>query len=179
MLFGVVLLVVASIGIRFLSAVIEGATSAASTSTPAQPSHRQWQPLRPPTVGTVPPANPIASVVVEVKHSLETGVPGEFLRALDPVPKGYYETIGKVGQVASRPDALRRIAEYPGTKELVGNPEIAALREDPEIAREIVAHDYLALLKNKRMLKTCNDPKLAALLRKFDVEKALDFALSQ
>lgn len=175
--YGLLLVVAASIVIRFLGVMVEGGASVVPAPALVQSGHRQ--PALAPASETPPRTNPVTSTVLLLKQSLEMGLPGEFLHMVDPVPKASYETVAKVGQLVSHPAAINRLIDYPGAKEIVQSPEIDALRTDPEIVREASAHHYLALLKNARVLKTCNDPKTAKLLKKFDFEKALDFALEQ
>ena len=115
--------------------------------------------------------------LVEMKHSLETGITGEVLDTVDPIPKKAYELTEKLGRLASSPSALQRFLTYPGVEELTKRPEIIALRDDPEIANAVREGRYLSLLRNPRITKTANNPKLVEQVKDFDVEKALDFAL--
>ncbi len=65
----------------------------------------------------------------------------------------------------------------PGVKPLLANQKIAALQNDPEIARDIMKRDYLGLLRNSHILAAANDCEIGELMRKFEFEKALDYAI--
>ena len=65
-----------------------------------------------------------------------------------------------------------------GAKELTEHPRIVALQRDPDVTREIEGRDYFALLRNERIVSAANDPELHALVRQFELEKALDYALN-
>jgi uncharacterized membrane protein required for colicin V production len=122
--------------------------------------------------------SPLVAGLAEMKKSIESGVPGEVLQTLDPVPKKVYVVTSKIGRMASDTEAAERFLSYPGARELAERPEIVALRDDPEILRALRDHQYLLLLKNEKIVKAANDPKIAALLKRFDLEKALDYALT-
>ncbi len=113
------------------------------------------------------------------KGSLENGVPGEVLRTIDPIPRKVYTLTSKVGQTAANPAAVERFLNFPGAMQLAAQPEIEALRNDPEILAALRDHRYLPLLKNGKIVQAANSPKVAALLRQFDLEKALDHALAK
>lgn len=113
------------------------------------------------------------------KGSLETGLPGEVLRTIDPVPRKVYAITGKIGQAAADPVAVERFLNFPGSMQLATQPEIEALRNDPDILAALRDHHYQALLKNGKIVQAANSPKVAALIRQFDLEKALDHALAK
>ena len=95
------------------------------------------------------------------------------------MPAQAYQTLGKVGTVVSRPESAGRFLSYPGAKELAENPKIVALRDDPEIIELIQQERFLDLLQNPKLIEAMNDPALAAQLRRFDFQKALDYALKK
>ena len=66
---------------------------------------------------------------------------------------------------------------YLGTKVLSQNPRIVALQKDPEIARQVGKGNYVGLLGNPKILAAVSDPSLEALVKSFELEKALDYAL--
>jgi hypothetical protein len=53
------------------------------------------------------------------------------------------------------------------------------LRDDPEIIELIQRQRYLQLLQNPKLIEAMNDPALAAQVRSFDFQKALDYALKK
>jgi hypothetical protein len=54
-----------------------------------------------------------------------------------------------------------------------------ALRDDPEISEMIAQGRFLDLLQNQRIIDAANDPALADRIKKFDLRRALDFAVEQ
>ena len=123
--------------------------------------------------------NPVLVTITGLKHSLENGAPGTMLQTVDPVPKKVYSVATKLGRVTSNMESLERFLSYPGAKELAERPEIQTLHQDPEILTAVRDHQFAALLKNEKIVKAANDPKVNALIKKFDLEKALDYSLKK
>jgi hypothetical protein len=73
---------------------------------------------------------------------------------------------------------MQRFATYPGTRAISQNPHIMALQTDPLVTREVSRHDFLALLGNPKITAVMNDPNLEGLVKNFQLERALDFALT-
>ena len=57
------------------------------------------------------------------------------------------------------------------------HPRIVALRGDPEIGNLIAERRFVDLLQNPRVIDAANDSVLAERVRKFDIQRALDYAL--
>jgi hypothetical protein len=165
-LFGVWLVVVA---IRSLGAIAgaemhtQAAAHPSASSTTLAPSPR-----------TTPPA--MVASLAKLKNSIELGSLGEAVKAADVVPAQTYQTLGKVGSLVSNPQSAERFLSFPGAKELTENPKVVALRDDPEIVDLIKQQRFLDLLQNPKLIEVMNDPALAAQLRSFDFQKALDYA---
>jgi len=85
----------------------------------------------------------------------------------------------QIGRMAADPQSVERFLSYPGAQELTTSPEITALRQDPEILSALRDQHYLLLLKNPKLVALANDPKVAAKFKRFDVEKALSYALAK
>ncbi len=66
--------------------------------------------------------------LARLKNSLEMGVIGDAVKKADVLPAKTYDELGKVGRIASSPQAAERFLSYPGARELTENPKIAALR---------------------------------------------------
>jgi len=117
--------------------------------------------------------------VVAMKHALDEVFPRDGLaRKLDPIPDEAYALMQKLGRLVSNPTAMSRFSMYPGVADLAANPKIQALKDNPEIAEALRERRFLQLLRHPLIVKTANDPKLNEQLRKFELEKALDFALA-
>jgi len=123
-------------------------------------------------------ASPMAVELAQFKRSLDSGPAGALLNGTDPMPQRFYLILEKMTQVVSNVDSMRRFVTYPGTRVLSENPRIVALQKDPEIARQVVRGNFVGLLGNPKIVAAVNDPDLEALVRSFELEKALDFALA-
>jgi hypothetical protein len=122
--------------------------------------------------------NPMTIELAKFKRSLDSGPTGAFLNGTDPVPQHFYLIVQKMTQVISNVDSMRRFVSYPGTRVLSQNPKIMALQRDPEIARQVGRGNLLGLLGNPKIMEAVNDPGLEVLVRDFELEKALDYALA-
>src|SRR5204863_7412635 len=81
--------------------------------------------------------SPLITSLARLKNSLEMGVIGDVVKNTDIIPVKTYETLGKVGRVASSARKAERFLAYPGARNLTEYPKIAALRSDPEISQLI------------------------------------------
>ena len=61
--------------------------------------------------------------------------------------------------------------------ELLKNPKISAILQDPALERASQNHNVLPLLRNKNVQAAATDPQVLELLRSFDLTAALNFAL--
>jgi hypothetical protein len=141
--------------------------------------HNQAKTLHPSEALTSAPSPapaPMIASLAKLKNSIELGSVGEAVKAVDVVPADTYQTLGKVGTIVSNPQSAERFLSYPGAKELTTNPKIVALREDPEIIDLIKQQRFLDLLQNPKLIEAVNDPALAAQVRSFEFQKALDYA---
>jgi membrane protein required for colicin V production len=168
-LFSVWLIVVA---IRSIGAI----ANAELHSVAAQ---RQTAPLRARPGSSPNEAQPMLNSVAKLKNSIELGSLGETVKAVDVVPAQTYQTLGKLGTIVSNPQSAERFLSYPGAKELTKNPKILALRNDPEIIELIQQQRFMDLLQHPRLIDAMNDPALAAQVRSFDFQKALDYAMKR
>jgi uncharacterized membrane protein required for colicin V production len=121
----------------------------------------------------------LATSLARLKNSLELGPLGNAVKQTDPVPLKTYETLGKVGSVFSNPERAQKFFTFPGARELSEHPKIVALRDDPDISEMIAQGRFLDLLQNQRIIDAANDPELADRIKKFDLQRALDYAVEQ
>ena len=129
-----------------------------------------------------PMAHPPGSLIrglAHIKESLELGAAGAIVEHVDPIPGTLYTLLTKVGQMISNEQSIDRFLAYPGVKMLTQHPKIAALQSDPEIAKNLIAQDYFALVRNEHIIRAANDREIGELMAKFEFEKALDFALAK
>jgi uncharacterized membrane protein required for colicin V production len=115
--------------------------------------------------------------LARLKNSLELGAFGNAVRQTDPISQKSYDTLTKVAAVFSNPERARKFLSFPGARELSEHPKIVALRDDPEIADLIAQRRFLDLLHNQRIIDAANDPTLADRIKKFDLQRALDYAV--
>jgi Colicin V production protein len=121
----------------------------------------------------------LATSLARLKNSLELGPLGNAVKETDPIPLKTYETLGKVGSVFSNPERAQKFLTFPGARELSEHPKIVALRDDPDISEMIAQGRFLDLLQNQRIIDAANDPALADRVKKFDLQRALDFAVER
>jgi hypothetical protein len=119
----------------------------------------------------------LATSLARLKNSVEIGPVGNVVKEMDPVPGEVYETLWKVGSVVSSPERAQRFLTFPGAHALSEHPKIVALREDPDISEMIRQRHFLDLLQNPRVIDAANDQALATHIKKFDLQRALDYAL--
>lgn len=169
-LFSVWLVVVA---IRSVGAI---ANAEVRTQAAAHGPTAQLTALPPPSPNNAPT---MINSLAKLKNSIELGSLGEVVKTVDVVPGQTYQALGKVGSIAANPQSAGRFLSYPGARELTQNPKIIALRDDPEIMELIRHQRFLDLLQNQKLIDAMNDPALEAGVRKFEFQKALDYALKR
>jgi hypothetical protein len=126
-----------------------------------------------------PSGSELAIALARMKESLEGGSLGSVLQQTDPLPPATYRTLEKLGAVASNVESAERFLSFPGAREIGEHPKIAALRNDPVIT-DLIGHGrILELLQNQRLIDAANDPTLREKIRRFDLERALDYALER
>jgi hypothetical protein len=121
----------------------------------------------------------LATSLARLKNSLEIGPVGDVVKEMDPVPPEIYDTLEKVGGVFSSPERAQRFLTFPGARALSEHPKIVALREDPEISEMIRQRRFLDLLQEPRVIDAANDQALGNRIKKFDLQKALDYAMQK
>jgi hypothetical protein len=169
-LMGVFVVWIAILGIRVLGTVAK--TQIEAARQPAAVSGKR--PAKPVTK----PGSLVRSLA-RIKDSLERGTTGAVVEHVDPIPGTLYSLLSKVGQMISNEQSIDRFLAYPGVKTLTEHPKIAALHSDPEIAKNLIAQDYFALVRNEHIIRAANDREIGELMVKFEFEKALDYALAK
>jgi uncharacterized membrane protein required for colicin V production len=170
-LYGLFLVWIAVLAIRLLGSVAE--TQIAVAKNP----HLS---LGKPTPTPTPPATPPSAVVrglAQMKQSLEQGAAGAVVQQVDPIPGTLYTILHKLGVMVSDEKSVDRFLAFPGVKPLLAHPKIAALQNDAEITRDIVNRNYFNLIRNPRIIAAANDAEIGELMRQFEFEKALDYAI--
>ena len=120
----------------------------------------------------------LMTTLARLKNSLEMGTVGDVVKRTDAIPSKTYETLGKLGQIASSPENAERFLSFPGAHELAEHPRIVALREDPQIQELFRQGRFLDLLQDQRIIDALNDPTLLEQLKKFDLQRALDYSIN-
>jgi hypothetical protein len=125
------------------------------------------------------PAPPHAMIrgLAHMKQSLEQGAAGSVVQQVDPIPGTLYGVLHKLGLMVADEKSIDRFLAFPGVRPLLDHPKIAALQNDPVITQDILNRNYLALIRNPRIVMAANDTEIGELMRKFEFEKALDYAL--
>jgi hypothetical protein len=117
-----------------------------------------------------------AQAMAKLKDSLELGPAGQALVAVDAVPPGIYEAIGRIGKLTSDQAAMARFLDYPGVQEIMQHPRMVALLRDPAVVRDAQDRNILGLMQSRALLDAVNDPSLQKKLLGLDLQKALDYA---
>jgi Colicin V production protein. len=180
--FGVFLLWLTVASVRAVGALAEGqgrSRSSASARGARDPASRALDVRRRFLSESEDGMQTLAISLARLKNSLELGLLGNVVKNTDPVSQGTYETLEKTGRVLSSPECTQKFLTFPGARELSEHPKIVALRSDPEIADLITQGRFLDLLQNPRVIEAANDPVLAERIKKFDIQRALDYALEE
>ncbi|MGH7935854.1 MAG: CvpA family protein [Chthoniobacterales bacterium] len=170
-LFSVWLIVV---GVRSI-----GSVASADIHHDIAPPLEQSSTVRPVRVEKSAEPPPLVASLAKLKNSIELGSLGEVVKSADVVPASTYSALGKLGAVVSNPRSAERFLAFPGSQQLARNPKIIALRDDPEITRLIEQQRFMDLLQNSKIIQALNDPAFAAEVHRFDLQKALDYALQR
>ena len=162
-------------GIRMVGSVAEARlrTHASARAQPNRPAQIQGE------SAVSPSPNPLLVMLAKMKSSLESGKMGEAVRTVDPLPPALYRLLEKTGEVASNVQSAERFLSFPGAHEISEHPKVVALRNDPRVLELIAKGHVFELMKNERMIEAMNDPALQARVKKFDLERALDYALKK
>ena len=134
LLFGAFLVWVMIVGVRSVGAIADAhlqEQAAQATVVHAVDVRRGL------TGGTDAASSELMTSLARLKNSLEMGAIGDAVKKADVLPTRTYDALGKLGRIASSPQAAERFLSYPGARELTENPKIATLRSDPEIAEMI------------------------------------------
>ncbi|PYK20134.1 MAG: hypothetical protein DME55_03120 [Verrucomicrobia bacterium] len=180
--FGLFLLWLTVASVRTVGALAEGQAggrSGAATHDAQDPTSRALEVRRRFLSESEDRTLTLATSLARLKNSLELGLLGSVLKNTDPVSQRTYQMLEKAGSVFSNPERAQKFLTFPGARELAEHPKIVALRSDPEIADLIAQGRFLDLLQNPRVIEVANDPVLAERIRKFDIQRALDYALEE
>ncbi len=126
-----------------------------------------------------PDESSVLNSLARLKNSLEMGAVGDVVKKADVIPTNTYETLGRVGKVVSDAESAQRFLNFPGARELSEHPKIAALRDDPTIQELIAQGRFVDLLQDQKIIDAANDPALFQRIKKFDLQRALDYSLQE
>jgi len=168
------------VGVRSIGAVADAHVNEQAAADKPKTSSRNLHAIdvRRGSLDSNEPSPSLMTTLARLKNSLEMGTVGDFVKKTDAIPTKTYETLGKLGQVVSNPQTADRFLSFPGALELSEHPRIVALREDPEIQELITQGRFFDLLQDQRLIDALNDPTLLEQLRKFDLQRALDYSIT-
>jgi Colicin V production protein len=173
-LLGVFTLWITFTGIRMVGSVAQARLHSQNPPAVGLPPNEAIAPA-----ASVAPAGPLMTMLSDMKSALEAGHIGEAVRAVDPLPPALYRGLEKAGEVASSPECAERFLSFPGAREISDHPRVIALRNDRQVMELIGNRQFLELMKNQHLIDAMNDPSLQARIKKFDLERALDYALEK
>jgi uncharacterized membrane protein required for colicin V production len=180
--FGFFLLWLTVASLRAIGALAEGqaaSRSSATTKSAQDPTSHALDVRRRFLSESGDRMQPLTISLARLKNSLELGLLGSVLKNTDPISQRTYEMLEKAGSVLSSPERTQKFLTFPGARELAEHPKVVALRSDPEIADLITQGRFMDLLQNSRVIDALNDPVLAERIRKFDIQRAFDYALEK
>jgi hypothetical protein len=119
----------------------------------------------------------LAVGLVTLKKSLELGPAGRFLASADPLPAQFYELAAQIGTLTSDQAKMVRFLNYPGIQEVLQNPRVVNLSNDPDFVRAWQEKNVWKIFNNQAVAAALKDPVVAEQLRKVDLSAALKFAL--
>lgn len=119
----------------------------------------------------------VMASLARLKNSLELGSVGDLVKKTDVVSSQTYDTLGKVGRVVSDAESVERLLAFPGMQEFSNHPRTVALRNDPQVRQLIEQGRVMELMQNQTIIDALNDPTWIDQFRRFDIKRALDFAL--
>jgi Colicin V production protein len=177
--FGLFLLWLTVAGVRAIGALAEGQADSRSRAPAhgAQDATLHALGVRRRFLSEPDEVPALATSLARLKNSLELGLLGSVLKNTDPISQRTYETLEKAGSIFSSPERTQKFLTFPGARELAEHPKVVALRSDPEIADLIARGRFMDLLQNPRVIDALNDQVLAERVRKFNVQRAFDYAL--
>ena len=109
----------------------------------------------------------------------EQGAGGALLEKVDILPTSFYGTLTKLVQVTGSPEAAGRLLVYPPLQQLLAQPKIAAILNDPVVGKAAAEGNYFALLSSPQLAAAASDPEVQKSFEDFDWQKALDYALQE
>ena len=116
---------------------------------------------------------PLASL----KQSMDEGVTGGVVDAVDIVPGNVYDIISKLMQVTRSPEATARFFSCSETQKLLAQPAMARFFNDPAVSKAASEGNVLAVLTSPKLAALASDPAVQQAFGNFELEKALDYAL--
>ena len=119
------------------------------------------------------------SSLVALKESLEQGAAGGLVEKVDILPGNFYGTLTKLVQVTGSPGAAARLMTYAPLQQLLSQPKIAAMLNDPAVAKAASEGNYFTLLASPQLAAAASDPEVQKSFADFDWQKALDYALQE
>lgn len=117
--------------------------------------------------------------LMAAKEALESGPTGSWVDRVDILPSNIYPLITKVVQVTQSPEAVARFLFYPGTQQLLSSTKLGELFTDPQMVEAASNGNVFALLSQPKLQEVAADPAVREAVAKFDLEKALDYALQE
>lgn len=177
--FGLFFVWLVLVGVRFVGALADAQVRAEAALPEREISIVPRQASRMHDARQTAEHPPVVALLARLKNSVELGPLGEAVKQTDVVPAGIYQIAGKLGEVVAKPESAQRFLSFPGAQALARHPKILALVNDPEIADMLAQGRFIDLLHNQRLIAAANDPTLAEAMKRFDLQRALDYALQR
>ena len=122
-----------------------------------------------------PPGKFVLSLA-KLKNSVELGIGGSVINAVDPAPPAFYREVDKYSRLIGNPRAIRKMLDYPGFRSVLQDPKIVDLQRDPELLADIESGNLLGVFSNRKVVALTNDPHLRQVFSLGELKAALDYA---
>ena len=113
------------------------------------------------------------SRVEEWATQIEGSVFSPMVRQANPLDRKAEAILRNLAVTVADPALLERFQDHPQVIELMTEPRILALAQDPEIAQAIHQQRYRDLLDNVKLAEAASDKALAAKLKNLNIEQLL------
>jgi Colicin V production protein len=114
----------------------------------------------------------------KLKNSVELGYGRGLLGSIDPLPRSFYRQLDQYSRVIADPQAIQKLAQYPGFRRIWKSPQVLEIERDPEIVAAAQCGDVLGVLTNRKVLGLLNDPQIQSVFNQGDLDAALNYALT-
>jgi hypothetical protein len=116
--------------------------------------------------------------MAKLKNSVELGAGRAVLDSIDPLPRRFYQDLDQYSRVIEDPEAIRKLLEYPGFRQVLESPQVLELKRDPQISADLKKGNIVGVFTNPKVIELLSDPQIQSAFTQGDLEAALNYALT-